>query len=249
MERYGLNTLPILYLYVMPAIEKLVDICMEFAMQQLEKHKEFYPFAFALARDSETIIPLAEYSREEMPPSQDVIDGLEEGFNNYYPEHLFSAVSICVDVKAVHPVLGVKMDMIEIRLDSIYDIASNLYFPYKWDNNQLDILEPYRTLGSFEFYRKQYGITDDDLNTAVFTIKDIADKNKPVLLVVHDGSGEWQFLSGEDVSEGDLMMVSVEQMLSIDKTIIQVLDMGEGFEAFREKITDEWAISLSPQQN
>lgn len=63
------------------------------------------------------------------------------------------------------------------------------------------------------------------LNTAVFTVKDIATKRRNILFVVHDEDEEWQFLPGTDVDIKDIQVVSLQNILEIDGTISEILNL------------------------
>jgi len=80
---------------------------------------------------------------------------------------------------------------------------------------------------------------------AVFTLKDIVSGRRPVLHVVHDLDGDWQFLTGEAVSMEEAMLVSMNSILTLDHSLAQLLEMESGFEATRATSEDEWQIIKS----
>jgi hypothetical protein len=84
-----------------------------------------------------------------------------------------------------------------------------------------------------------------DPQLAVFTLKDIVSGRKPVLHVVHDVDGDWQFLTGEAVSMEEAVLVSMNNMLTLDHSLSQLLEMENGFEANRATIQAEWQITKS----
>ena len=77
---------------------------------------------------------------------------------------------------------------------------------------------------------------------SVFTVKDIVNRNKPILHIVHDNDGEWQFLTGENVLMENILIVTIEQIITIDSSVTSVLNMVRGSEATRIKKESEWRI-------
>ncbi len=81
----------------------------------------------------------------------------------------------------------------------------------------------------------------ENYNQAVFTQKQIF-QGAPIFLAVHDEDGEWQFLTGELVTEADMMIVSLGQILKHDDSIKQVLYIPKGTSATRATDKDSWVI-------
>jgi hypothetical protein len=88
-------------------------------------------------------------------------------------------------------------------------------------------------------------ITKEDSRKAVFTSKKVIDSNKAILYVIHDEENEWQFLTSEIVSAEDLIMLTLEQMLDIDKTVQPILSLKKGYEASRRNQDSSWVIVKS----
>lgn len=79
--------------------------------------------------------------------------------------------------------------------------------------------------------------------TAVYTTKSIVNKQKDVLIVFHDEEdGAWQFLDGGKLSKDEAMIISLEEMTTIDPTIRYLADMEIGYFAVREDIDSDWEI-------
>lgn len=85
---------------------------------------------------------------------------------------------------------------------------------------------------------------DENLNQEVYTLKQVVHTRMPVVYVVHDKEGNWQFLSGGDVLESDLMIISLKQILEIDSSLEGILWMPEGMEATRDGILKEWTTKV-----
>jgi hypothetical protein len=77
-------------------------------------------------------------------------------------------------------------------------------------------------------------------NFAVFTLRSIFHENKPILYVRHDEDDTWQFLTGSEVSTGDLIIVSLIQVFHKDATVNDLYDLPPGYCATRRFIGDRW---------
>lgn len=80
------------------------------------------------------------------------------------------------------------------------------------------------------------------MNQAVITTKYIVQEKQPVLRVIHDNDGDWQFLGNQEVTEADAMVLSMAQMLQMDGTLAEVLDIPEGSAAIRTTVDSDWII-------
>lgn len=77
---------------------------------------------------------------------------------------------------------------------------------------------------------------------AVITLKSILNEGKPILLVSHDKEdGGWQFLDGSaEPREEDAMVVSLHLMTRHDPSILELADLPEGWQAWRQSSASEW---------
>jgi len=82
-----------------------------------------------------------------------------------------------------------------------------------------------------------------NLNQAVFTTKYILEDKQPILWVVCDEDGEWQFLGGQDVDMENMMIVSFQNILDYDASIKNVFDLQPNMEAKRERKNEDWTIT------
>ena len=83
----------------------------------------------------------------------------------------------------------------------------------------------------------------DNLNPAVFTTKYILEQHRPVLYVYHyEDDGAWSFSGDEDCKDGDYRIISLEEMINIDNSILELADMPLGFCAKRNDIASSWNI-------
>jgi hypothetical protein len=76
-------------------------------------------------------------------------------------------------------------------------------------------------------------------NLTIFTTRQWLDEQKPILHVVHDEDGDWQFLTGDQLPE-DIRIVALDQIIKSDKTLNQVFDLEYGEEAEREVVGGKW---------
>ncbi len=85
----------------------------------------------------------------------------------------------------------------------------------------------------------------DDLDTAVITTKYVLDSGSPILFVNHYDDGFWEFLGSENnLSDEDFKIVSLEEMLNIDSSIIEVSDLPYEGKAYRQDINQLWQIII-----
>jgi hypothetical protein len=76
-------------------------------------------------------------------------------------------------------------------------------------------------------------------NLGIFTTRQWLELDKPILCVIHDNEGDWQFLTGDQMPE-DAKFVALEQITLKDKTLNEVFNLDYGEEAEREFIGGQW---------
>nr|WP_316632742.1 DUF4262 domain-containing protein [uncultured Flavobacterium sp.] len=77
-------------------------------------------------------------------------------------------------------------------------------------------------------------------NLASFTTKHWLNEGKPILRVVHDEDGDWQFLTNDEITTENTIIVALEQLILSDKTLNEIFDLEYGEEAERDFIGDKW---------
>lgn len=84
----------------------------------------------------------------------------------------------------------------------------------------------------------------DKKNTATISCRHIMKDGKPILYVSHDADdGMWQFLCGcEHVTE-DAMIVALEEIYRLDKTVSDIANLPYGHIAERDTKKNKWKIS------
>ena len=82
----------------------------------------------------------------------------------------------------------------------------------------------------------------DPKNVAVFTTTQVMRLRQPILHVSHDDEdGAWQFHTGaQQRSTGDMIIVSLEEMVEHDPTISELADLPCGWFAERDCFGSPW---------
>ena len=87
-------------------------------------------------------------------------------------------------------------------------------------------------------------------NAGCFSLKKIVFENNPVLHVIHDEDGDWQFLGSGDADETDIALVHVSHLFDRDMTLAEISDIPRGWHAWRAEIGGKWTkVELSNQQS
>jgi hypothetical protein len=77
-------------------------------------------------------------------------------------------------------------------------------------------------------------------NLGVFTTKQIARGDEPVLHVSHDQDGDWQFLPFTTPNDKDASIIHIGHLLERDSSLSEVMDLPLGWHAYRKEIGDAW---------
>jgi hypothetical protein len=76
-------------------------------------------------------------------------------------------------------------------------------------------------------------------NLATFTTRQWLELNGPILRVVHDSDGDWQFLTGDQMPE-DIRIVALHELIDRDKTLNEIFDLDYGEDAERDFVGGKW---------
>ena len=78
----------------------------------------------------------------------------------------------------------------------------------------------------------------------VFTTRKVMIEKKPILKIVYDEDGDWQFFAKNDLpTSQNALLVSLDEILQMDKnleTIISQLSIGQF--AYRKDVLSTWKI-------
>lgn len=78
-------------------------------------------------------------------------------------------------------------------------------------------------------------------NVMAITSTHITEDNKPILLVLHYlDDHSWAFLSGKPITTEEMQLVSMEQIIKIDPTILNIATLEPGWSAERNSIGEKW---------
>jgi hypothetical protein len=83
---------------------------------------------------------------------------------------------------------------------------------------------------------------DDPPDVATISLRDIMESRQPILLVSHDAEdGMWQFLDGRaDLNPDDAVVLSLADVLGLDRSIAQLADLPLGWRAWRANVNQPW---------
>ncbi|MBJ6109723.1 DUF4262 domain-containing protein [Hymenobacter sp. BT523] len=79
----------------------------------------------------------------------------------------------------------------------------------------------------------------EERNVAVFTTKQVLE-GMPILRVIHDTEGDWQFLCDTSYELADLKVVALESIVKRDRTVNELFQLNCGWQAFRDAVGDKW---------
>jgi hypothetical protein len=88
----------------------------------------------------------------------------------------------------------------------------------------------------------------DPRNLAVITLRQILDRERPILYVSHEADDEgWQFLTGEAVTPDEARVVGLGTIAKLDPSVFALADLPLGWKAWRLTVNDPW--QRSPVEN
>ena len=87
----------------------------------------------------------------------------------------------------------------------------------------------------------------ESLDTAIITSRFVFKNNSPILSVYHYfEDGMWQFNGSEFIEDdNDYLVISLEEILAHDNSLLELADLPLGYEAHRKDIDAEWEIYAS----
>ena len=77
-------------------------------------------------------------------------------------------------------------------------------------------------------------------NLAVITTRQVVLENHPILYVLHDDDGDWQFHTGEDINEEDAKVVCLSEIVKRDSSISALADLPIAWIATRKSQNEDW---------
>jgi hypothetical protein len=81
-------------------------------------------------------------------------------------------------------------------------------------------------------------------NTSVYTTIHVMKEGSLITLVSHELDGDWQFMGDEPINDYSqiAMVVSLNEIVKHDKTVLEVSDMPLGYRATRSNKSEKWLI-------
>lgn len=101
--------------------------------------------------------------------------------------------------------------------------------------------EKLTSLHTFKAEDWPFGVSE---NTKAYTTMDIVRGKNPILGVVHADDGTWQILSGVEISKSEVTVACLGCLFEFDRSIGQVADLPQGWEAWREGLNKPWQRTL-----
>ena len=81
----------------------------------------------------------------------------------------------------------------------------------------------------------------DPQSLATISLKRIVQEGVPILHVSHDADGDWQFLDGsDDLRTEDACVVGLADVVKLDETVCELVDLLPGWVAWRETASSPW---------
>ena len=79
----------------------------------------------------------------------------------------------------------------------------------------------------------------EERNVAVFTTRQVLE-GLPILRVVHEAEGDWQFLCDTTYDVADLKVVALEEIVKRDPSVNELFQLNYGWHALREAVSEKW---------
>lgn len=114
-------------------------------------------------------------------------------------------------------------------------VWTDRYDRYPWD---AEFEEEYRYRQPLIDRNAEFKFREEK-NLAIFTTRQWIEEKKPILRVIHEEDGDWQFLTGDQMPE-DIKIVALEQMTLRDTTLNDLFNLDYGESADRNFVGDKW---------
>jgi hypothetical protein len=82
----------------------------------------------------------------------------------------------------------------------------------------------------------------DSLKIVVFTSKYVISQNSPIVYVAHHEDGTWEFWGDQIIDESEIMLVTLEQIIEKDKSVLELADLPIEFSAQRKTKDSGWIL-------
>jgi hypothetical protein len=88
---------------------------------------------------------------------------------------------------------------------------------------------------------------DQPRNCAVFTTREVMEREEPILLVSHDVEDHaWQFIGPTDGTLENARIIALQEAVELDPSLLELSDLPVGWQAVRQSRGDVWARQRCP---
>ena len=222
IEKYGLSVAVIEATGYLPAFAYSIGLWSKFNQPEI--------ICFGLA--AQTLHSLINYVADLVKSGQ--IEA-NKTYDNILKSNKFEFLK--VDSRNINDYFGVAIDFYNSRdfpaLQLVWTDRNNK-FPWETDfEENLKYRQPLLDRNAdFKFREPE--------NLGIFTTKQWLELDRPVLKVVHESDGDWQFLTEEPIIEEDCKLVALKEMVERDKTLNEIFDLDYGEEAERKCVGGKW---------
>ena len=88
----------------------------------------------------------------------------------------------------------------------------------------------------------------DPPDKSTITVQQVVCGNQPILFVSHEAEGTWQFMPRApfDGDDGVMTMVTLQSLVELDASLVELADLLPGWEAWRERAGAPWQRQQEP---
>ena len=83
-------------------------------------------------------------------------------------------------------------------------------------------------------------------NCVTFVTAEVLDRAEPIVHVVHDDEGEWQFIGSTDGTTENAKIIALHEAVEIDPSVLQLADLPVGWHAWRDSADGPWIRETDP---
>ena len=99
-------------------------------------------------------------------------------------------------------------------------------------------------MGLFDrFFKKNAFPFRDKPNTAVITCIHVLNQERPILHVIHDEDGDWQFLCGARHDVDEARVIALDEAYDLDPSLGALARLDYGHSADRSDKNSAWVIT------
>lgn len=226
IEQYGLHVI------IIEATDYLPSFAYSIGLWQTYKHPEIICFGFSAQTLHITINNVAELVKkgERIQPGK-TYDVFFENSKTAFVQ---------VDGRNLEDYFGTAIDFYDSEdFPALQLVWTDRNDKFPWENDfEEEFLYKQPLLdrnADFKFREAK--------NLGIFTTRQWLELEKPILSVVHDIDGDWQFLT-EDQMPDDIRLVALEQMVIKDRTLNEVFSLDYGEFAERKFVGGAWTRGI-----